>query len=101
MLTNLIKICAIGLLIWSIGTAPVRAEFCRQVGTQRICILEIERSAKNYWQYQAMVSIDGIAKPAASYDCRAQLITEPDGNTSLFRSRKDGKIVCSLYRPRG
>ena len=101
MLINFIKVCAIGLLLWSIGIVPVRAEFCRQVGTQRICIVEIERSAKNYWQYQAMVSIDGIAKPSASYDCRARLITDPDGNTASFRSRQDGKIVCSLYRPRG
>ena len=83
------------------SVAPASAEFCRRVDGHRICILKIERSAKNYWQYQAMVSNDGITQPAASYDCRERLITDPDGNLSSFRSRKDGNIVCSLYRRRG
>lgn len=100
MLT-LVKLFSIGLLLWLGSVTPARADFCRQVDNQRICILDIKRSAKNYWQYQAMVSIDGIEQPAASYDCRDRLITDPDGNMSSFRSRKDGKIVCSLYRPRG
>jgi hypothetical protein len=77
---------------------PARAAFCRQVEDRRICIINIERSAKNYWQYQAAVSINGVRQPAASYDCRDRLITDPDGNMSSFRSRKDGNIVCSLYR---
>jgi len=80
---------------------PARAEFCRQVDGHQICIVDIKRSAKNYWQYQALVRIDGIDKPAASYDCRDRLITDLDGNMSSFRSRKDGQIVCSLYRARG
>lgn len=100
MLT-LVKLFSIGLSIWLVSVTPARADFCRQVDTQQICILDIKRSAKNYWQYQAMVSIDGVKQPAASYDCRDRLITDPDGNMSSFRSRKDGKIVCSLYRPRG
>lgn len=100
MLT-LVKLFSIGLLLWLVSVTPARADFCRQVDNQRICILDIKRSAKNYWQYQAMVSIDGVEQPAASYDCRDRLITDPDGNMSSFRSRKDGKIVCSLYRPRG
>ena len=100
MLT-LVKLFSIGLLLWLGSVTPARADFCRQVDNQRICILDIKRSAKNYWQYQAMVSIDGVEQPAASYDCRDRLITDPDGNMSSFRSRKDGKFVCSLYRPRG
>ncbi|WP_310480997.1 hypothetical protein [Chamaesiphon sp. VAR_48_metabat_403] len=101
MLKNLFKLLSIGLLTWCIGLAPASAEFCRQVEGHRICILKIERSAKNYWQYQAMVSTDGIKRPLASYDCRDRSITEPDGNMSLFRSRKDGNLVCMLYRARG
>jgi hypothetical protein len=80
------------------SVAPAYAEFCRGVEGLRICIVKIERSAKNYWQYQAMTSIDGIEQPLASYDCRERLITDFDGNMSSFRSRKDGSIVCSLYR---
>ncbi|WP_309744215.1 MULTISPECIES: hypothetical protein [unclassified Chamaesiphon] len=101
MLINIIRLIAIGLFVWLGSVTPARAEFCRQVDGQQICIIDIKRSAKNYWQYQAMVRIDGIDMPAASYDCRDRLITDPDGNMSSFRSRKDGRIVCSLYRSRG
>ncbi|WP_310487063.1 hypothetical protein [Chamaesiphon sp. VAR_69_metabat_338] len=97
----LIKLCAIGLLLWLTNTDSVRAEFCRQVEDRRICIVSIKRSAKNYWQYQAMVSIDGIEQASASYDCRARLVVDADGNTAAFRSRRDGQFVCSLYRRRG
>jgi hypothetical protein len=81
--------------------APAYAEFCRQVEGHRICIVDIKRSAKNYWQYQAVVSNDGIESPSASYDCRERLIIDLEGKVSSFRSRKDAKFVCSLYRSRG
>jgi hypothetical protein len=98
---TLVKIFALGLLLWWESVTPARAEFCRHVEGHQICIVSIKRSAKNYWQYQAMVTTDGVARPPASYDCREQLITDLDGNTASFRSRLDGKIVCSLYRRRG
>lgn len=81
--------------------APAYADFCRQIEGHRICIVDIKRSAKNYWQYQAVVSNDGIAATAASYDCRERLITDLSGKVSSFRSRQDAKFVCSLYRSRG
>ncbi|PSB51056.1 hypothetical protein, partial [Chamaesiphon polymorphus] len=101
LLTSVLKLISIGLLIWLTSVAPARAEFCREVEGHRICIVSIKRSAKNYWQYQAMVSIDGSELPRASYDCREGLITDLEGNTTSFRSRQDGRIVCSLYRRRG
>jgi hypothetical protein len=101
VLLNLFKFISIGLLGWWMSVAPANAEFCRQVDGHRICIVSIKRSAKNYWQYQAKVSTDGIEQPIASYDCRERSITDRDGNMSSFRSRKDGKIVCSLYRYSG
>lgn len=101
MLRSLFKLCSIGLLIWCVSVAPARAEFCRQVEGHRICIVDIKRSAKNYWQYQAVVSNDGIAELSASYDCRERLIIDLNGKVSSFRARKDAKFVCSLYRPRG
>jgi hypothetical protein len=77
---------------------PAQADFCRQFDGHQICFRKIERTAKNYWQYQAIASIDGIEKPFASYDCRDRSITDADGNMSSFRSRLDGKLICSLYR---
>lgn len=98
MIQSVIKLFCLVLLSWLVTVAPARAEFCRQVDGHRICILSIKRSAKNYWQYQATVSTDGVKRPAASYDCREKSIVEADGNMALFRSRLDGSIVCSLYR---
>jgi hypothetical protein len=98
VIQSVIKLFCLVLLGWLVIVAPAQAEFCRQVEGHRICILSIKRSAKNYWQYQATVSTDGIERPAASYDCREKSIVEADGNMALFRSRLDGSIVCSLYR---
>jgi hypothetical protein len=100
VLKYLFRLCSIGLSIWFISIAPADAAFCRQVEGHQICIVDIKRSAKNYWQYQAVVSNDGIESPAASYDCRERLITDLAGNLSSFRSRQDAKFVCSLYRAR-
>ena len=98
MLRSLFKLCSIGLLIWCASVAPAYAEFCRRADGHQICIVDIKRSAKNYWQYQATASVDGIEKPTASYDCRERSITDLDGNQSLFRSRLDSQLICSLYR---
>ena len=98
MFEFLIKLICPILLFWSIVTLPASADFCRQVDGHQICILSIKRSAKNYWQYQATASIDGVEKPTASYDCRERSITDLDGNQSLFRSRLDSQLICSLYR---
>lgn len=95
---SIVKLLCLVLICWLINPLPAEAEFCRQVDSQRICILSIKRSAKNYWQYQAVVSVDGIEQPFANYDCRDRLITEPDGNMAAFRSRPAGAFVCSLYR---
>ncbi len=98
MAKSFIKLCGAILSCWLLVIYPARAEFCRQVDGHQICILNIKRSAKNYWQYQATAKIDGIEKPTASYDCRSRSITDLDGNQSLFRSRLDSKLICSLYR---
>ena len=95
---SLIKLFSTICLCWLTAILPAKAAFCRQIDGHQICILKIERSAKNYWQYQAMASIDGREKPLASYDCRDRLITDFDGNLSSFRSRQDAKLICSLYR---
>ena len=101
VLKYLFKLCSIGILIWSMNLDPAFAAFCRQVDGHQICIVDIKRSAKNYWQYQAVVSNDGIESPSASYDCRERLIVDVDGKVSSFRSRQDAQFVCSLYRRRG
>jgi hypothetical protein len=97
--------CAIAI-IWLMGISPASANFCRQVRDEtltpprdrQICILNIKRSAKNYWQYRATTSIDGVKQPTGLYDCREKLIYEADGSISSFRFNLTGAVVCSLYR---
>jgi hypothetical protein len=97
VLQSLVKLLSLIVLCWLIQMVPATAEFCRQMGNHRICVIDIKRSAKNYWQYQAVVTTDGIKQPQGSYDCRDRLITEQDGNMASFRSRPDGAVVCTTY----
>ncbi|MEH2027585.1 MAG: hypothetical protein V7K62_29185 [Nostoc sp.] len=56
---------------------PAFASVCRNYDDynglrlhHQICILSISRSAKNYWEYRATVSVDGVKRPTEVYNCR-------------------------------
>lgn len=44
---------------------------CHTVAGQRLCLESIKRSAKYFWQYRAVVSVDGQPQPEAVYNCQA------------------------------
>lgn len=87
-----------GLLnaIFIVPTA--HAAYCRSVENHEVCILDIQRSAKNYWEYRARVSVDGEARSMAVYDCRDRSLTRQDGTRVSFRSDITGEVVCRLFR---
>ncbi|MFB2978793.1 hypothetical protein [Microseira sp. BLCC-F43] len=66
------KYIALLLLVtlWFVLAHPAQASFCRTSDRRVICIKSIKRSAKNYWEYRAVVSIDGVARPLEVYNCR-------------------------------
>jgi hypothetical protein len=85
---------------------PAEAAFCRNSNDRLICILSIKRSAKNYWEYRAAVSIDGVKRPLEVYNCRDSL---RDSFASRVRVRKDGivapfepndpaELICNLIK---
>lgn len=74
------------------------AAYCRTVENHDICILDIQRSAKNYWEYRARVSVDGVARPLAVYDCRDRVLIRSDGSRVPFRTDITGAVVCTLFR---
>ena len=78
---------------------PAVASSCRIIKNQAICILDIQRSAKNYWQYRASISVDGIAKPAEFYNCRDRHIVQKDGTRIKFEPNGSGDFICRLYKP--
>jgi hypothetical protein len=77
---------------------PARAAFCRTVNGHNICILSIKRSAKNYWEYRASVSVDGIAKPVEIYNCRDRVRIQKDGTAVPFITNDPGELICSVLK---
>ncbi len=72
-------------LLFSLAIAsPANASFCRQVGDRNLCILSIKRSAKNYWEYRAAVSVNGVERPIEVYNCRDRQVIKQDKMTLRF-----------------
>jgi hypothetical protein len=85
-------------LFWDFNFPAQAALLCRHQGERTICILNIKRSAKNYWQYLATVSIDGVEKPTEVYNCRDRVKTQKNGTNVPFEINSAGKLICSLFR---
>ena len=92
----------IGVLLWIglgwIGTPQAMATPCYTVSGHQVCILEIRRSAKNYWEYRAAVSVDGEGRSLDLYNCRDRTHRTRDGRLIPFSQDLAGAIVCRLYR---
>jgi hypothetical protein len=88
---------------WQTSTPALAAPICRTIQDHDICILTIKRSAKNFWEYNAAVSIDGKRGPKESYNCRSRYKTLRNGSIEYFA--KDsigdsiGSLVCKIYKP--
>ncbi len=88
-----VAIAGLALACWM---APAHAkEFCRWAGDREVCILRIERSAKNYREYRAQVRIDGKKRPLAVYDCRRRQRRSRDGTRRPFEPDGAGEVVCN------
>ncbi|NEQ97116.1 MAG: hypothetical protein F6K30_10385, partial [Cyanothece sp. SIO2G6] len=57
-------------------------------------------SAKNYWEYRAVVKIDGKRQPMAVYNCRDRIRTvKKTGKVVPFDLQGVGCLICQLlYR---
>ncbi len=82
-------------LSWGIAP-PAQASFCRNSHNHLICILSIKRSAKNYWEYRAAVSIDGMKRPIEVYNCRDRLWVRQDGSIIPFEPNSPGELICNF-----
>ena len=89
----------ISLMTWQVSPS-IAAPLCRTIQNQNVCILTIKRSAKNYWEYSAAVSIDGKRGRKEPYDCRGRYKTRRDGSIEYFKSPSIGALVCKTYKPR-
>ncbi|WP_040629760.1 hypothetical protein [Fortiea contorta] len=85
------------MLFYSV-TPQASASVCRNHGSHRICIVRINRSAKNYWEYRAVVSVDGEKKPLEIYNCRTMVKVTRDGTILPFEPNGAGELICSFFR---
>ena len=77
---------------------PVQASFCRNSNNHSICILSIKRSAKNYWEYRAAVSIDKVERPIEVYNCRDRTRVRKDGIVVRFEPNGPGELICRFFQ---
>lgn len=94
------KIIILGCLILflsSIAVFPASASNCRQIGNHSICLLSIKRSAKNYWEYRAAITVDGQKKPIEIYNCRDRIKIDRRRTIVPFTNDGIGELVCRLY----
>lgn len=87
------------LLILPFSVAfPADASRCRNFNTHQICIFRIERSAKNYWEYRAIVSVDGVKTPSEVYNCRDRVKIQPNKTVVPFGQKDPGELICSFFK---
>jgi hypothetical protein len=92
-------------LIWVVGLAlPAIAVQCQSIAGQEVCILNLRRSAKHYWEYWAQLSINGVNQPDRVYDCRVfakerSPYIPPELSAETVKVESIGSLVCRLYRP--
>ncbi len=92
-------VCYLLLLICCFCVAlPAEASVCRNYQGREICIVDIKRSAKNYWEYRVILSVDGVKQPLEIYNCRSQTTVKQDGRVLAFGQNNPGEFVCRFFK---
>ena len=89
------KLILLVILLLCLLALPAQASFCRQLDEHLICIHQIKRSAKYYWEYRASVSIDGQKRPMEVYNCRRHIRIQKDGTIIPFEPNGAGSLICN------
>lgn len=86
------------LVVW-LGWMPVaHAEICGDRNGQKVCIVRIKRSAKNYWEYRAQVNIAGNKQIGEEiYNCRDHTLTRQGKYPIFFQLDSPEAKVCALF----
>lgn len=85
-------------LNWLIITPSASASLCHRSNNHTICILNIKRSAKYYWEYRASVSIDGVKRPREIYHCRDRTKIRSDKSRVPFTRNGAGELICRRFK---
>lgn len=87
-----------GAIALGVAVPRAAAEFCRTLGANQICIVEIHRSAKQYWEYRAKVRINGQMRAIARYNCRTRVWTDRRGKAHDFEPDGAGQLICNTLQ---
>ncbi|MEG4083495.1 hypothetical protein QUA34_07715 [Microcoleus sp. POL10_C6] len=90
-------VCYLLLLISFFWALPAEASVCHNDRGREICIVDIKRSAKNYWEYRVILSVDGVKQPLEVYNCRDRTTVKKDGTVLAFGQNNPGEIVCRFF----
>lgn len=96
---SLLAVLIGGMVLFSLP-GPAEAAICRNIQGRRICEASLNRSAKNYWEYRAIVTIDGARQPRETYNCRDKIRIQADGTVIPFQEGDPSPVVCRLYNKR-
>ena len=88
----------IGLTFFGPSQPVQAALLCRTLAQQQVCILTIQRSAKNHWEYRVVASIDGVKQPLEIYNCRDRDRIRQDGKRLPFQPNGLGPLVCQILQ---
>lgn len=77
---------------------PAEASTCRNINGHQVCIVDIKRSAKKYYEYKVSLSIDGVKQPLEIYNCRYKFKFRSDGTFVAFKPKDEGQFICSFFK---
>ena len=92
----LVILLACGLVLGTSGKAI--AQQCRMFSQQEICLVSVKRSAKYYWQYRAVLKVDGKRQPTEKFDCHPRNAKVQRINPSLQEQKR--AFVCNIVPQR-
>ena len=58
-------------LVFLLTACTANPLICFDQADRHVCLLKLDRSAKNYWEYWAVVAVDGVEQPRVRYDLRS------------------------------
>ncbi|MEM9484490.1 MAG: hypothetical protein AAGA83_12445 [Cyanobacteria bacterium P01_F01_bin.116] len=85
-------VLAMGLWTPAVQAAPL----CRTVGEHQVCILQITRSAKYYWEYRAVVKVDDKRRPMGRYSCRTGEYISRNGDH--VPDDIAAQVICAFFK---
>lgn len=95
----MIRVIVLLLVVWfGVAVPQAAASTCRDYNHHRVCIVEIKRSAKNYWEYRASVSVDGSVRPIEVYNCRQRVKVQKNGGLVPFDRDEAGALICRFFK---